>query len=211
MHDLNAGIHVNPTRRDCLAMLLTAPAAPCLAQAAASSITDWHTKLVAAAMKQIGVTAAYDPGYTKIPFPNGDVPRTRGVCTDVVIRAYRDAFGFDLQARVNADMRAHFADYPKNWGLPAPDTNIDHRRVPNLRTFFTRKGASLTFDNPDDFRAGDLVTHMLPGNLPHIVIVAASKAASGAPAVIHNIGAGAKLEDTLKQYRITGRYRYAPA
>jgi uncharacterized protein YijF (DUF1287 family) len=195
------------TRRHCLAMLAASPVAPARAQPSA----NWNIKLVAAAMKQIGVTVEYDPAYTKIPFPNGDVPRRKGVCTDVVIRAYRDAFGLDLQARVNADMRAHFSDYPKNWGLAAPDTNIDHRRVPNLRAFFTRIGASLPTDNLDDYRPGDLVTHLLPGNLPHIVIVAEGKASSGAPAVIHNIGAGARREDTLREFKITGRYRYAPA
>lgn len=198
-------------RRHCLTLLAAAPIAPLAPLAPAFAQTpDWSVKLVAAAMTQIGVTTAYDPGYTKIPFPNGDVPRARGVCTDVVIRAYRDAFGLDLQARVNADMRAHFSDYPKNWGLAAPDPNIDHRRVPNLRVFFARKGESLPVDAPETFHAGDLVTHLLPGNLPHIVIVTARKAASGAPAVIHNIGGGAKLEDTLKEFRITGRYRYAP-
>lgn len=190
-------------------MLLGALATPCFAQRAGTA--EWSARLVAAAMKQIGVTTAYDPGYTNIPFPNGDVPRERGVCTDVVIRAYRDAFGLDLQARVNADMRAHFSQYPKLWGLSGPDANIDHRRVPNLRMFFARMGASLSTDTLDDYRAGDLVTHALPDGRPHIVLVADRKAASGAPAVIHNIGAGVRLEDTLKEFRITGRYRYAPA
>lgn len=194
------------TRRHCLAMLAVAPMSPATAQGCV-----WKDRLVATAMQQIGVTRAYDPAYTKIPFPNGDVPREKGVCTDVVIRAYRDAFGLDLQARVNADMRAHFAAYPKLWGLTAPDANIDHRRVPNLRVFFSRMGASLPTGDLADYRAGDLVTHALPDGRPHIVIVAAGLAASGAPAVIHNIGTGAKLDDTLKEYAITGRYRYAPA
>lgn len=201
------------TRRDGLALLLTAPFSRAFAQqSGAPSTRDWNASLVAAAMKQIGVTVSYDAAYTKIHFPNGDVPRERGVCTDVVIRAYRDAFGLDLQARVNADMRAHFSLYPKLWGLSGPDANIDHRRVPNLRTFFARMGAGLpASDNFDDYLPGDLVTHALPDGRPHIVLVSGRKAASGAPAVIHNIGAGAKLEDTLKEFRITGRYRYAPA
>lgn len=197
------------SRRKCLALLAGAPLAPATAEVFTPA---WNKRLVAAAMRQIGVTLAYDPGYAKIGFPGGDEPRERGVCTDVVIRAYRDAFGLDLQAQVNADMRGHFSKYLKLWGLPGPDANIDHRRAPNLRAFFARMGASLPASvNFDEYRPGGLVAHALPDGRPHIVIVAESQARSGAPAVNHNIGAGVRLEDTLSEFKITGRYRYAPA
>ena len=129
----------------------------------------WAQKLISAAEDQIGVTVIYDPAYVGLSFPNGDLPRERGVCTDVVIRAYRDAFGFDLQEEVNADMKRNFKAYPKNWGLKRPDRNIDHRRVPNLRAFFERKATSLSVsDDPSGYLPGDIVSQMLPGNLaPH--------------------------------------------
>src|SRR3546814_2390327 len=104
-------------------------------------------------------------------FPNGDVDRAKGVCTDVVIRAFRDALGADLQALVNADMRANFGAYPKNWKLGRPDRNIDHRRVPNLATYWRRQGASLPITgDPADWRPGDLFTQMVGGRLPHTEI-----------------------------------------
>jgi uncharacterized protein YijF (DUF1287 family) len=178
----------------------------------ASDVDAWRRRLVGAARAQIGVTLAYDPAYTKIAFPGGDVPRERGVCTDVVIRAYRDAFRLDLQALVNRDMRKSFSSYPKRWGLGAPDPNIDHRRVPNLQAFLARQGASLPVSAAaQDYAPGDLVTQMLPGDLPHIGVVSDAKHASGAPLVIHNIGAGAREENTLFAYRLTGHYRFAPA
>ncbi|MCA0424246.1 MAG: DUF1287 domain-containing protein [Proteobacteria bacterium] len=180
----------------------------CLAQ---QSIRAWPDRLVAAANSQIGVTLRYDPAYETLAFPGGDVPREKGVCTDVVVRAYRDAFGVDLQALVNADMKTAFGVYPRTWGLTRPDTNIDHRRVGNLRTYFTRKGQSLPVTKAGrDYNPGDIVTQMLPGNLPHIVLVSDKTGASGVPMVIHNIGAGARLEDTLFAYPITGHYRYRP-
>lgn len=170
-------------------------------------------KLIAAAESQIGVTLIYDPAYAGLSFPNGDIPRERGVCTDVVIRAYRDAFGYDLQQAVNADMKAHFSAYPKIWGLKRPDRNIDHRRVPNLQAFFKRKGAELPVsDRPGDYVPGDLVSQMLPGNLPHIAIVTHRLSPDGKrPMVVHNIGAGTRLEDRLFDFDITGRYRFQPA
>ena len=166
--------------------------------------------LIAAARAQVGVTLTYDPAYTPIAFPNGDVPRRRGVCTDVVIRAYRDAFGLDLQALVNRDMRAAFADYPRKWGLSHPDANIDHRRVGNLQTFFLRKGVALPFGDPAAFAPGDLVSMLLPGALPHIGIVSDKTSEAGARLLIHNIGRGAQEEDALGQFPLTGRYRWLP-
>jgi hypothetical protein len=168
-------------------------------------------RLVEAARRQIGVTTQYDPTYRRLLFPGGDPPRDRGVCTDVVIRAYRDAFGLDLQALVNADMRRAFSAYPKKWGLAGPDPNIDHRRVPNLEAFFRRRGMELARPaDPADCREGDLVTMILPGSLPHIVIVTEERARSGRPLVVHNVGAGARQEDALSNWPITGRFRYGP-
>ncbi len=164
--------------------------------------------LVSAARKQIGVTTRYDPAYVVLAYPGGDVPKERGVCTDVVIRAFR-AQGLDLQRSVHEDMRGHFSRYPQSWGLRGPDRNIDHRRVPNLQTWFARQGWSLTSIGKDasDFRPGDLVTWMLPGNLPHIGIVSDRKGLLGTPLIIHNIGSGTREENMLFVYRITGHYR----
>jgi uncharacterized protein len=164
--------------------------------------------LVNAARKQIGVTVSYDPAYTRIAYPGGDVPESRGVCTDVVIRALRTQ-RMDLQQRVHEDMRAHFAMYPQKWGLRGPDSNIDHRRVPNLQVWFARQGWSIAVtDRAGDYRAGDLVTWMLPGNLPHIGIVSERKTLlRGVPLIIHNIGRGTREENILFDYKITGHYR----
>jgi uncharacterized protein len=165
--------------------------------------------LIAAARRQVGVTIAYDPAYSQLAFPGGDVPRAKGVCTDVVIRAYRDAFGTDLQALVNADMRGAFAAYPKRWGLRSTDRNIDHRRVPNLQTFLTRKGARQPVSsNPGDWQAGDIFTSLIGGSLPHIGIVSDRRSARGAPMVIHNIGQGTREEDALFAYPLTGHFRW---
>ena len=170
----------------------------------------WAEKLIAAAVQQIGVTRRYDPTYTKLSYPLGDVPRDRGVCTDVVIRAYRDGLGIDLQQAVHEDMRAAFAAYPKNWGLKRADPNIDHRRVPNLQTFFKRRGATRHVSTvAADYRPGDVVSQMLTGNLPHILIVSHRANADGSrPLVIHNIGAGTHSADSLFNYEITGHYRF---
>ncbi|WP_269581155.1 DUF1287 domain-containing protein [Roseibium sp. Sym1] len=194
----------------CGSMLGTA-ATP--AKAIGQEPEPWAGKLIAAAENQIGITLTYDPAYVGLAFPNGDIPRERGVCTDVVIRAYRDAFGFDLQRAVNRDMKAHFSRYPKIWGLKGPDRNIDHRRVPNLQTFFRRKGAALPVsDRAGDYVPGDIVSQMLPGNLPHIAIVTHRMSADGErPMLVHNIGAGTRLEDRLFDFEITGRYRFKPA
>jgi uncharacterized protein len=165
--------------------------------------------LAAAATAQIGVTTIYDPAYVSLKFPGGDVPMERGVCCDVVIRALR-RHGVDLQKLVHDDMKLNFSAYPKNWGLKTTDKNIDHRRVPNLMTFFSRKGKSLPVSDDDaDYRPGDIVTWMLPGNLHHIGIVADEKVpGTGRPAVIHNIGSGAQREDVLRAFKIIGHYRW---
>jgi uncharacterized protein YijF (DUF1287 family) len=166
--------------------------------------------LVSAALAQTHTHVTYDGSYRRIAYPGGDVPETIGVCTDVVIRAYRKV-GVDLQVKVHEDMARDFAAYPRQWGMTAPDANIDHRRVPNLQTFFRRAGGSLPVSRePRAYQPGDLVTWMLPGNLPHIGIVAADRSPGGVPLVIHNIGRGPELEDALFRFPITGHYRYLP-
>lgn len=168
-------------------------------------------KIVTAARRQIGVTTAYVPDYVTLDFPNGDVPRSGGVCTDVVIRALRDGLSEDLQKLVNADMRGNFSIYPKNWGLSKPDKNIDHRRVPNLRTFFKRKGFEQPLPKAGDvskFLPGDIVTCTVAKTLPHVMIVSDHTTADGRPLVIHNIGGGAREEDALASFPLTGHYRW---
>jgi len=169
-------------------------------------------ELVSAARAQIGVTLRYDPSYQRLAYPNGDVPLERGVCTDVVIRAYRQ-LGIDLQKLVHEDMRAHWIAYPHptKWKLKRPGTNIDHRRVPNLATFFRRHGTTITpGSDPHRFRPGDLVVWELPYGLPHIGIVADRATPAGTPLVVHNIGSGTKMEDVLFAFTIKAHYRYAP-
>jgi uncharacterized protein YijF (DUF1287 family) len=166
-------------------------------------------KIVEAARKQVGVTISYDPEYVALKYPGGDLPREKGVCTDVVIRALRDGLAQDLQKLVHEDMKVNFDAYPKNWGLSQPDKNIDHRRVPNLRAYFKRKVIVLPVKNvAGRFRPGDLVTCTVPPNLPHIMIVSDRKTAEGVPLVIHNIGRGAREEDVLFTYALTGHYRW---
>lgn len=174
---------------------------------------SFEKALAAAALVRTHHTVRYDGAYISIAYPGGDVPEDIGVCTDVIIRAYR-AVGVDLQRLVHEDMIEHFEDYPSRriWGLSGPDPNIDHRRVPNLQTFFSRHGQALpiTF-RADDYLAGDMVTWMLPGNLPHIGIVADKLSpSSGQPMIVHNIGAGPKIEDMLFTYPVTGHYRFVP-
>ncbi len=164
--------------------------------------------LITAARKQIGVTKYYDAAYTKLAYPNGDVALSKGVCTDVVIRAFRDAHQLDLQKNVHQDMQKNFALYPKKWGLTRPDKNIDHRRVPNLQVYFNRHWQSLNASQKiTDYEIGDVVTVMLPGNLPHIMLVS-DVSNKDAPLVIHNIGRGTREEASLFSYTITGHYRY---
>lgn len=164
-------------------------------------------RVVKAARDQVGVTLAYDPAYRRIAYPGGDVPKETGVCADVVVRALRGR-GSDLQKLVHEDMAAHFSEYPKDWGLKRPDANIDHRRVPNLRVWFRRAGWSLPVSaKAGDYAPGDIVTWDLPRGLKHIGVVSDRKSPAGAPLVIHNIGSGAKEEDVLFSWKITGRYR----
>ncbi|MEO5820698.1 MAG: DUF1287 domain-containing protein [Vicinamibacteraceae bacterium] len=170
---------------------------------------DGIARLIAAAEAQTGHPVRYDGAYRRIPYPMGDVPADVGVCTDVVIRAYRSV-GVDLQQRVHEDMRAAFSAYPKAWGLSRPDPNIDHRRVPNLQVFFERRGtARRPSTDAGDYQAGDVVTWMLAGNLPHVGLVIGRRSADGRrPLIVHNIGRGPEIEDALFAYRLTGHYRY---
>jgi len=165
------------------------------------------------ARNQIGVTTSYDPAYISLDYPNGDFDRSSGVCTDVIIRAYRDAFKFDLQEAIHEDMRDNFADYPSIWGLSQPDKNIDHRRVPNIETFLERGGYELP---TDEWARGDLITCRV-GNLPHIGIVSGSRTrisemgGGGFPKVIHNIGRGTREESVIGLYNNERRFRFLPA
>lgn len=182
--------------------------AAALLQAGPAPDAQFAGTVVAAAVEQTRHPVRYDGSYRVIPYPGGDVPSDVGVCTDVVIRAFRAA-GIDFQRHVHEDMLAAFAAYPNLWGLKRPDRNIDHRRVPNLQTYLKRRGASLPISrDANAYRPGDLVTWMLPGNLPHIGIVSSTRAPSGRLMIVHNIGRGPQLEDVLFQYDITGHYRY---
>jgi uncharacterized protein YijF (DUF1287 family) len=168
-------------------------------------------KLSAAAIERTHHVVRYDPKYVRIPYPGGDVPADTGVCSDEVIRVYR-ALGIDLQKEVHEDIAANFSAYPNHmrWMLFHPDANIDHRRVPNLMVFFSRKGTSLPISTRgEDYESGELVTWDLGGGVPHIGIVVDKKSAqSGRYMVVHNIGAGPKMEDVLFSWKITGHYRY---
>jgi uncharacterized protein YijF (DUF1287 family) len=163
----------------------------------------------AAALERTQHVVRYDPAYVRLPYPGGDVPADTGVCTDEVIRAYR-AVGIDLQKEVHEDMATNFSAYPRKWGRREPDPNIDHRRVPNLMVFFSRKGESLPItDRADDYAPGDLVTWDLGGGLTHIGMVVDRKTLlTGRYMIVHNIGAGPKMEDVLFDWKITGHYRY---
>lgn len=165
-------------------------------------------KLIEAASWQIGKTLEYDPAYVALEYPMGDIPLEKGVCTDVVIRAMRRAWGMDLQQLLHEDMKVNFSKYPQYWGLKRPDKNIDHRRVPNMRAYFKRQGWSLTVsEEAEDYQPGDIVTCTVAGRLPHIMVVTNTVNADGVPLVIHNIGAGTQLEDCLFTYPLTGHYR----
>jgi len=170
---------------------------------------DFFARLSRAAVAQVLHPVVYDSSYRRIPYPGGDVPAGIGVCSDVVIRAYR-ALGVDLQKRVHDDMARAFAAYPRLWGLSQPDPNIDHRRVPNLATYLARHGAARPVsDRPEAYQTGDLVVWMLAGNRPHIGIVSSRRSADGRrPLVVHNAGLGPRLEDALFAFPITGHVRY---
>lgn len=181
-----------------------------LALVAGSARADgvFTRKVVEAAQGQTLERVVYDGRYFKLAYPGGDVPAGIGVCTDVVIRAFRKA-GVDLQVAVHEDMSENFSAYPKKWGRRSPDRNIDHRRVPNLMTFFQREGASLPLSKrAEDYAAGDVVTWDLGGGLTHIGIVVAGD--DGRPLIVHNIGRGPRREDVLFSWTITGHYRWKP-
>lgn len=169
-------------------------------------------RLTGAAIDRTRHAVTYDGAYLPLAYPGGDVPADRGVCSDLVIRAYRAGLGIDLQKLVHEDMRRAFADYPKIWGLARPDRNIDHRRVPNLEVFLSRYGQRLPVTRrAEDYEAGDLVTWRLGGRLPHIGIVTEHRSHDGKrPLIAHNIGRGPKLEDMLFNHPITGHFRYLP-
>jgi uncharacterized protein YijF (DUF1287 family) len=172
---------------------------------------SFEMQLSEAALSIINPSIIYDPTYKSIPYPKGDVPKNKGVCTDVVIRAYRK-LNIDLQKEVHEDMKNHFSKYPnlKKWGMKRTDTNIDHRRVPNLEVFFERKGKKLLVsDKAQDYKTGDIVTWMINDKLPHIGIVTYKKTSDGMrPLLVHNVGAGQVLEDCLFKYKIVGHYQY---
>ena len=176
-----------------------------------ASRAEFTRRLVAAAIERTNHRVRYVSEYLRIPYPGGDVPADTGVCTDEIIRSYR-AVGVDLQKEVHEDMLKNFAAYPnqRRWLLAHPDSNIDHRRVPNLMVFFQRKGESLPITvRSEDYAPGDLVTWDLGRNVPHIGIVVDQKSRwSGRHMVVHNIGEGPKMEDVLFNWKITGHYRY---
>lgn len=171
--------------------------------------TTFEEKLSNAALSILDANVVYTPDYVSLKYPNGDVPAKTGVCSDVVIRAYRK-LKIDLQKEVHEDMKANFSKYPTKWGLKKTDTNIDHRRVPNLEVFFERKGTKLEIsNNPNDYKTGEIVTWMINGKLPHIGIVTHNKSADGKrPLLVHNVGGGQVLEDCLFSYEIVGHYKY---
>ncbi|MEN1784738.1 MAG: DUF1287 domain-containing protein [Bacteroidota bacterium] len=171
---------------------------------------DFGNRLAIAAVSLTQEVVTYDPSYFAIAYPNGDVPANKGVCTDVVIRAYRK-MGVDLQLQVHLDMKAHFKAYPNLWGLQSTDTNIDHRRVPNLMTFFKRQGAAVPITSQaKDYIAGDLVCWRLDGGATHIGIVSDKMHWSGKRLlIVHNIGNGQVLQDCLFDFNIIGHYRYS--
>ncbi|QIF01463.1 DUF1287 domain-containing protein [Roseimicrobium sp. ORNL1] len=178
------------------------------ARARLSKDEAFATKLAHAALDRTKQTVRYEPAYVRLDYPNGDVPADTGVCTDEVIRSYR-ILSLDLQKLVHEDMKRNFSAYPRNWGLSRPDPNIDHRRVPNLQTFFKRKGASLPVtDKPEDYLPGDLITCTVPPHLPHIAIVVPAPDGGPRPWIVHNIGSGPKMEDRLFDFPLTGHYRW---
>jgi len=171
--------------------------------------TNFSIRLSDAAIALTKQKVVYDPAYFKISYPNGDVPSDKGVCTDVVIRAYR-SLGIDLQKNVHEDMQKNFNKYPNKWGLKSTDTNIDHRRVPNLMVYFSRYGEVKPItDKPGDYLPGDIVCWNLGGAVTHIGLVVANPGGGNKkPLIVHNIGSGQVLADCLFDYKITGHYRY---
>lgn len=199
-------------RRNVIALCIAGTVTLAAAAPASAQTADIGAALAAAAIERTQHRVIYDPAYVRLEYPGGDVAADRGVCADVVIRALR-TLNIDLQKLVHEDMARAFSAYPNHWGLSRPDKNIDHRRVPNLETFFTRQGFRLRgSDDASDYLPGDIVAWNLHGAsggwLPHIGVVTDQIASSGRPMVVHNIGAGPKLEDVLFNWEVTGHYRY---
>jgi len=171
--------------------------------------SNFCDQLADSAIELTKQNVVYDPGYFSIDYPNGDVPADKGVCTDVIIRAYR-MLGIDLQKEVHEDMVANFTEYPTNWGLKQPDKNIDHRRVPNLMVFFSRYGEVKSISQkPEDYLPGDIVCWNLGGGTTHIGLVVNKKSEDGKRnMIVHNIGEGQVLADCLFDYKIIGHYQY---
>ncbi|MGB0906790.1 MAG: DUF1287 domain-containing protein [Maricaulaceae bacterium] len=184
-----------------------------LAQAPAAFASSASAEAVVfAAQQRTLADVRYDPKYVTLAYPGGDVSSDTGVCTDVIIRTYRNAFDFDFQKAVHEDMRANFKSYPNHWGLKRADKNIDHRRVPNLETYLKRQGAAVPITkNPEDYKPGDIVSWRLGGRLPHIGIVSNKKSEWGTPLIIHNIGAGPVEDDLLFNTDINGHFRFMPS
>lgn len=171
-------------------------------------ISPNNQKLVASLEAQTKQTKSYNPAYVTLDYPNGDVDISTGVCADVIVRAFRNA-GIDLQKEIHEDMKKSFSAYPNKWNLTAPDKNIDHRRVPNLMTFFERKGKAKTITNhPDDYNVGDIVAWKLDNGLLHIGMICDEKNEENIPVVIHNIGSGTKKANVLFSWQIIGHYRW---
>ncbi|MEO0608697.1 MAG: DUF1287 domain-containing protein [Pseudomonadota bacterium] len=191
-------------RRFCITSLFALPLSPALAHEHNTSASS----LILKARSQIGVTTLYDPSYVAIEYPGGDVPKDRGVCIDVIIRAYREAFGFDFQSHIHQDMSAHFAAYPKTWGLTRTDRNIDHRRVPNVETWLSRHGHELA---AEAWQPGDLITCRVGDTLPHIGILSSQKDRSGRWKAIHNIGLGTLEDSRIWSYGQPRRFRFLPS
>ena len=179
--------------------------------AAAPAFGQDAAMLVDAAQARTLADVRYDGKYVGLKYPGGDVDPKTGVCTDVIIRSYRNAFAFDLQKAVHEDMASNFSAYPKTWGLKRPDKNIDHRRVPNLETYFERQGAALPKSrDKSDYLPGDIVSWRLGGRLPHIGIVTDKTARDGTPLIVHNIGSGPVEDNILFEYPMTGHFRFIP-
>jgi hypothetical protein len=191
------------TRRTCFQSFFALPLLPSIAGVSETKAA----KLIVHARSQIGVTTSYDGAYVALDYPGGDVPRESGVCIDVVIRAYRDAFKFDFQEQVHNDMAAHFGAYPRRWGLTRTDRNIDHRRVPNVETWLERHGHELP---ASDWQPGDLITCRVDDTLPHIGILSSQKDRQGRWKAIHNIGLGTREDSRIWNYGHQRRFRFLP-
>lgn len=190
------------------------PATPTLAYSSAIATVanrpnlDFGTRIALAAEKQVGVTTIYDSQYVRLAYPNGDVPLERGVCTDVVIRAFR-ALGIDLQMYVHQDMARNFSVYPRDWGMTAPDTNIDHRRVQNLSTYFARTGKQINNLADESWKPGDIAVWKIDSWMQHIGIIAADRVeGTNRYYVVHNVGSGTHKEDALHWFTLIGHYRW---